>query len=344
MENCVESDVIIIGAGPAGLALGYWLQKSNIDYLILERSPFAGSSWRQMPDQLHLISMWPTNCLIHEDKFLFPADMAHKAPAFSDYLEEFSDKHKLKIKFQENVVSISKEGQGLKVKTDSGNYLAQAVVDCRGYFNYPYIPDFEISGTPPLMVHFKDYKNAAQFDQYKKILVVGKRLSAGQVLEELKASGNHDIYLSARSKIKFSAHPVVYNFFLRHLDFIENTIKKFKLRLKEEIEVPMHFKVKKIVEKDVTVTADIAKISNKTVYFKDGSSQEIDAIIFATGFRPPKVHLKNDFESSVTENLFYLGRGSQRSFTSRFIRGIRDDAPVLAKLILGRTAPRNSCQ
>ncbi len=344
MENCVESVVIIIGAGPSGLALGHWLEKSQIDYLILEKSAFAGSSWRQMPDQLHLISMWPSNCLVPEDKALFPAKMTHKAPAFSDYLEDFSEKHKLKIKFQQDVLSFSKEGSDFVVKTDSEHYKAKVLVDCRGYFNYPYTPVFEIEGNPPKMIHFKDYKNGQQFDQYQKVMVVGKRLSAGQVLEELKNNGTHEIFLSTRSEIKFSSHPMIYNFFLRHLDFIESIIKKLKLRMKDEIEVPMHYKVKKIVENDVEVVGEIARIKDKTVYFKDGTSKDMDAIIFTTGFRPPEVNLKNDFESNTIDNLFYLGRGSQRSFTSRFIRGIRDDAPVLAKLISGRIAFKNNRQ
>ena len=344
MEKCVEHSVIIIGAGPSGLALAHWLEKENIDYLILERSQAAGSSWRQMPDQLHLISKWPTNCLIPCDKKLFPKEMSHKAPAFSEYLNEFSKRFNLKIEFNVNVTAFKKENSEFVITTDVQSFKSKYLIDCRGYFNYPYFPVFPIVGSPPLMVHFKDYKNADQFIKHKKILIVGKRLSAGQVLEELSRAGNHELFLSAKSEIKFSSHPSVYNFFLSHLDFIENIIKKFKLRPKEEIEVPMHFRVKKIVEENVKITSVIKNINNNIVYFEDGSKQDIDAIIFTTGFRPPEVHLKNDFESDSTENLFYLGRGSQRSFTSRFIRGIRDDAPILARLISGRMAFKNKRQ
>ena len=56
------------------------------------------------------------------------------------------------------------------------------------------------------------------------------------------------------------------------------------------------------------------------------------------------VTLRDDFESSAIDGLFYLGRGTQRSFTSRFIRGIREDALVLAQVILGKAASKNKSQ
>jgi putative flavoprotein involved in K+ transport len=338
MENSINHQVIIIGAGPAGLALALYLQKNNVGYLILEQHSTAGSTWDQMPDHLSLISLWHSNCLTEEDLSLSLRTKAHTAKEFAEYLKGFAKKHTLKIKTNTKVLDIKKLNNSFVINTDNEQYTSEIVVDCRGYFNYPFTPTISMSGNTPKMLHFKDYKNCAQFENDKKILVVGKRLSAGQLLREFAATGKHELYLSVRSEVKFSSHPLIYNFFLRNLNIFEGIIKGLKINTKTEIEVPMHYDAKKVVEEQTKVKGDIVKIENKNVYFTDGSVESIDVIIFATGFRPHAVNLKNNFESIETSGLFYLGRNAQRTFTSRFIRGIREDAPILGQLILGRLA------
>ncbi|MFA6237412.1 MAG: NAD(P)-binding domain-containing protein [Bacteriovorax sp.] len=343
MENCINRKVIIVGAGPAGLSLGYYLQKNNIDYLILEKNTIVGASWTQMPDHLHLISLWSSNCLLKEDLELWPANKAHSAKEFAEYLMGFAKKHRLNCELNASVLEINKVNGQFIVKTQSEQFISEIVVDCRGYFNSPHIPHLNIIGQPPFMMHFKDYKNCGQLSEYKRILIVGKRLSAGQLLCEL-AYGRHELFLSARSKINYSPRTFILNFFLRHLNFFENIKKRLASNLKIEVEVPMHFKAKKIVEKKVKLRGDILKIENKKVTFMSGGAEEIDAIVFATGFRPQSVRLKDDFESLTDDGLYYLGRGAQRTFTSRFIRGIREDAPILCQLILGKLESRNKLQ
>lgn len=344
MENSINQRVLIIGAGPAGLTLGFYLKKHNVDYLILEQNDKVGSSWAKMPDHLHLISYWKSNYLLEEDLKLFDPYKAHAAKEFALYLEDFSKRHQLKIKTNNNVLEITKENDQFVVRTQSDKYKAALVVDCRGYFSFPHIPLLKINGNAPFMMHFKDYKNCDQLNGHKKILVVGKRLSAGQLLCELSTTGQHQLFLSVRSPLRFSPPLFIFKHFLRHLNFYEGIIKKFNIRIKGAREVPMHINAKMVIKKKVKVLGDIVKIENKKVHFTCGTIQEIDAIIFATGFHPTAINLRDDFESSTTDGLYYLGRGTQRTFSSRFIRGIREDASVLGQLILGKLAPNNKSQ
>ncbi|MBC7539561.1 MAG: NAD(P)-binding domain-containing protein [Bacteriovorax sp.] len=344
MENSINQKVVIIGAGPAGLILGYYLSRHNVDYLILEQNDKVGSSWTQMPDHLHLISYWKSNFLLEEDLKLFDSNKTLTAKDYALYLENFSNSHHLKVKTRNNVLEITKENSHFVVRTHSDKYKAALVVDCRGYFSFPYIPLLKINGNAPFMMHFKDYKNCSQLNQHNKILVIGKRLSAGQLLCELATTGKHQLFLSVRSPVRFSPPLFLLKHFLKHLNFYEGIIKKFNIRIKEAREVPMHINAKMVIKNHVKVLGDIVKIENKKVHFTCGTIQEIDAIIFATGFRPTAIHLRNDFESSTVDGLYYLGRGTQRTFTSRFIRGIREDASVLGQLILGRLPPNNKSQ
>ncbi len=347
MENSVyptNHDVLIIGAGPAGLVLGYYLQRLNVDYLILEQSDQVGASWRQMPDHLHLITQWRANFLIEEDAKKADLSKNHKALEFAEYLADFKREHNLKVKTEIKVTDVAKNNDGFSLTTTQGTWKSKFLVDCRGHFNYPFIPPYEMRGDLPLMLHFKDYKNRTQMNGLKNILIVGKRLSAGQLVTELAVANRHKLFLSARGKIHYSVSGFLLNFFLRHLFFFEKIGKFIDKKPKKPFEVPMTRTVKPIIDREVTLMNDISKIENKKVTFTDGQSIEADAILFATGFRPPKINLKDDFESSETEGLFYLGRDTQRTFTSRFIRGIREDAPILGNLIFGRLASSNKSQ
>ena len=56
-----DFDYLIIGAGPAGLQLGYYLEKNNRDYLIIERNDSAGAFFKDMPRHRFLESMARTS-------------------------------------------------------------------------------------------------------------------------------------------------------------------------------------------------------------------------------------------------------------------------------------------
>src|SRR5215207_8113291 len=92
----LHSDILIIGAGPAGLALGYHLRQRRIDFRILERGPAPGESWRSMPTTLRLISPWKSNRL-PADKTDWPANYAMKRDEFLQYLQNYAAEHRLPI-------------------------------------------------------------------------------------------------------------------------------------------------------------------------------------------------------------------------------------------------------
>lgn len=344
MDNTKKIDVIIVGGGPAGLTLAYYLQEKGVNYAILEKGAHPGESWRTMPEHLHLISLWKSNALLPKDLQLFPAYKAHSALEFATYLDDLVKRQQLNFFGNQEVTKIEKAGESFVVQTQKHHFTASIVVDCRGYYSFPFTPEYPVSGQPPFMVHFKDFKNANQFKDYKRVCIVGKRLSAGQIIKELADSDpQKEMILSARSQVTYGTFMGVFNFILRHLDLMEIFLKKFT-PIKKTVEIPMHRNIKEYVEKRVKVCPDIASIVDKKITFVDGSSEIVDAIIFTTGFKRAGIVLRDDFEDKATDGLFYLGINAQRTFTSRFLRGIREDAPILAQLIFGKVASKKSCQ
>lgn len=344
MNNSKNVDVLIIGAGPAGLLLGFYLQTQNIHYVILEKGDGPGNSWKKMPEHLHLITLWKSNCLLLQDQEKFDKFKAHSALEFANYLEEFASQNHLNVLLQFNVEEFKKEQNTFVIKAEKETFYSQILVDCTGYYSYPFTPPYKMSGTRPKMIHFKDFNNASIFNHFEKICVVGKRLSAGQVVKELcEARPDRKLMLSSRSKIIYGSPSWIFNLILKHLDIFEWFLSKF-ISKKSDLEIPMHREIKSFIESQVRLCSDIKEIVDSEIFFQDGKKESVDLIIFTTGFKKPKPDLKNDFESSETENLFYLGLNSQRTFASRFLRGIREDAPILAKLICGRVASKKSSQ
>lgn len=344
VDNLIRQDVLILGAGPAGLALAWHLKKGGVSFLLIEQEQTVGASWRQMPEHLHLITLWKSNYLVEEDKTAFNPYHKLSAKEFADYLQQFQHRHQFPVQYNCKVEQIKQDPEGLMVMTSSGNYRARLIVDCRGYFSHPFIPAMQHNGELPRILHFKDYKNRLQLKDYKNILIVGKKLSAGQLLEELAASGDHQLFLSIRSPLRYGPPPFFLRLYLRHLDVFESFKHIFPVTRKKSIDVPMDFSAKKIIEGQVRLVPDITRIEEKNVYFTNGEIHHIDAIIFATGFQPPGINLRDDFESAEIKNVFYLGRNCQRTFASRFIRGIREDAKILGKRICGTLASSKSSQ
>jgi len=135
---------IIIGAGPAGVQLGYFFQKAGIEYVILERNELAGSFFDRYPLSGQLISINKRFTGVEDPDFNLRHDwnslLSDDGPKFTDYSKEyypdrkdlvryindFAGKYKLNIKYKTNVEKIQKTAEGkytLAVTNASGKWL-----------------------------------------------------------------------------------------------------------------------------------------------------------------------------------------------------------------------------
>jgi len=134
---------VIVGAGPAGLQLSYYLQRAGADYLTLERDDAPGRFFRTFPRHRKLISLnkihtrstdpeirlrWDWNSLLNDEPdLLFPKFSDEYFPSANDmvrYLAEFQRVHCLAVRYGTEVVRIERVGDGFLVHT------ADSVVHC----------------------------------------------------------------------------------------------------------------------------------------------------------------------------------------------------------------------
>ncbi|MEV4482072.1 NAD(P)-binding domain-containing protein [Micromonospora coxensis] len=151
---------VIIGAGPAGLQLSYYLQQAGCDYVTVERAPAPAEFFRHFPRHRRLISLnkvhavstdpeirlrWDWNSLLHEPAdMLFPKYSSEYFPHADDmvrYLTDFQRYHQLAVRHDTDVRRVERLDDGdFLVHTTQGRLRARCVVVATGW-GRPNIPD-----------------------------------------------------------------------------------------------------------------------------------------------------------------------------------------------------------
>jgi putative flavoprotein involved in K+ transport len=350
--------VLIVGAGPAGLALARELMKRRVQFAVLERGDNAGESWRRMPNNLHLVSPWKTNALPGPFQRRFARHRSVSRLEFAAYLADYAEG--LPVRYGTEIHSVAENPEGgFILQTSRGEYRPARLVNATGYYSNPHVP--EITGARDSEIprlHFAHYRSSSQVRELSgkddaRVLVVGQRLSAGQIIRELKADG-HQLSLSHRGPLRFGAGPAGWWIFYRVFSWLEWA----KLRLHGnrtravEVRMPGGDLKRWIRSGQVRCFPEIKRFERNMVQFVDGAILQPDLVIYATGFRPALHHLRSlpltlpaetgrpalrdHFESADMPDLFFLGLDQQRNFRSRFLRGIREDAVRLAELLQRR--------
>lgn len=353
-----DCDVIIIGAGPAGLALGRELKRRGVPFSMLERGRQPGESWRQMPTHLKLVSPWKASSLPGFDPGRWRANHEVTRAEYAEYLAAYALDCRLPVRTGIDVRAIRRASGRLVVDTSAGELAARCVVSATGYFQNPFIPSIPgLPGSGLPQFHSANYGSAAALANKlgktgASILMVGKRLSAGQILVELATAG-FSISLSHRNPIQFGSGPLGWWLFFR----IHPWLESLKLKLAGpkargfDVRMPGGAARRLIEGGAIRLFPEVKCFEGEKVVFTNGESLQPDAVLFATGFRPALDHLSalgvrvdrdsglprtSEMESSDVPGLFFLGLDGLRNFQSRFIRGIRADAVVLAERLVQR--------
>lgn len=351
----------VLGAGPAGLALSAELQRRSVPFLIVEQGPEAGHSWRRMPTRLKLLSPWKANWLRREDTSQFPAHHETTRDEFAGYLRDFAAERRLPVRTNVQVKAVRRDAsEGFIVETSDGELRARCVINATGCFSAPWTPEIPGANASRLpRLHTADFGDAESLRRRiprdeRPVLIVGKRLSAGQTMIELDEAG-FQVALSCRGPVEFGPGPLAWWLFFRLHPWLETReLRRRGAQARGFTPKMLGGRARQLIECGlVKIFPPIARFNDCSVVFSDGRSLEPSAVIFATGFRPALRHLAplglrlnaetgspglSGFESTEVPGLFFLGLDGQRNFQSRFIRGIRQDAPLLAAELEQRLA------
>jgi thioredoxin reductase len=361
-KESLHIDYLIVGGGPAGLQLGYFLQQRGRDYLILEAGEGVGTFFKKFPTHRKLISAnkvytgytdpvrnlrWDWNSLINErDPLLFKSfskEYFPNADKLVSYLEAFAEKYALNIRYLSRVVKVSRSGL-FRVTLDNGveitaNKLIMATGVSKSYV--PDVPGAELADLySDASVNPDDYED-------KRVLVVGKGNSAFETADNLIATASR-IYVCSPTPITLSWKSK----YVGHLRAVNNNfVDTYQLKLQN---VMLDAHIKKI-EKGVNGTLLV------TFHYTHADDEievmEFDKVILCTGFKfdssifddscKPTLAIKNrfpaqtsSFESQNIRDLYFAGTIMQeRDFKKKqsgFIHGFRHNIESLSHILESR--------
>lgn len=341
-------DVVIIGAGQAGLAMGYLLKDSNLSFIILDKSSEVGEVWRNRYDSLTLFtpryfsSLPGLDFVGSHDKYPTKAEVAH-------YLLTYASTFSLPIQNNTNVEDLRQFRDGFKIATSKGEFHAKQVVIATGPFQKPFVPDWsKCLSNKVFQVHSADYKNPLQLNK-GSVLVVGGGNSGSQIAVEL--SKDRDVYLSVGHKMKFIPQNIgnksVFWYFDKLGIYTASSNSIIGQFIKKRPDPIFGLELKKLLKTGVIKLKSKATGSNDNIFkFEDNTELQVENVVWSTGFRMDYSWLNvsnilNEkgfpiHKRGVTpiEGLFFLGLPWQNSRGSALIHGVGKDAKHLVKYIL----------
>ncbi len=257
-----EKDLIIIGAGPIGLACGIEAQKAGMSYIILEKGCLVNSLYNYP----HNMTFFSTSERLEIGGVPFISN--NPKPTRSEALEYYRrvcTSWKLPVKLYEEVLQVKNQEQIFHIKTSKENYWTKAVILALGFYDLPYLLNVEGEGLPKVK-HYYDEPHP-YFGQ--KVAVIGAANSAVDVALETWRKGAEVIMVmrenNIRESVKYWVKPD-----------IENRIKEGSIKAYYESEV--------------------VRISPKTIEIKTPTGNQIlenDFVLAMTGYQPPFDFMKS---------------------------------------------------
>ena len=198
-------DVVVIGAGQAGLAAGHYLAQSGLRFVILEARESVGDNWRMRYDSLRLYTPASDDAL---PGLAFPrlAGWFPTGRQMGDYLESYARHFDLPVETGVRVdrLTAARDGDGFIVTAGSRRYHAAQVIVATGAFQRPFIPDFAVNLDARIrQLHSAHYHHSGQLAD-GPVLVVGVSHSGADIAYELAATRRTYLSGTSRGELPFS--------------------------------------------------------------------------------------------------------------------------------------------
>ena len=358
-------DYLVIGAGPAGLQLGYFLDRAGRDYLILEAGSAPGRFFQTFPRHRRMISInkphtghddpeltlrWDWNSLLCDDpKLRFTRYTARYFPDADDYLRylnDFATTHALRIRCGTRVVEVARpaaddDGTRDFLVTDASGrrYRAKRVIAATG-FTEPYIPPIPGIETAERYV---DVPIDPEGFTDQRVLLIGKGNSAFETADHLTEHAAV-IHIAGPSSIRFAWR----THFIGHLRAVNaRFLDTYQLKTQNSVLDCTIRRIEPRADGRYLVAVDYLRRDGTAEFVYDRviacTGFRMDATIFAPECRPKLTirdrfpELTHEWESVNVPNLYFAGTLTQsrdfKKYTSAFIHGFRYGIRALSHIL-----------
>jgi FtsP/CotA-like multicopper oxidase with cupredoxin domain/cation diffusion facilitator CzcD-associated flavoprotein CzcO len=338
-------DVAVVGAGQAGLAMGYHLVRQGLRFAILERGSGVAPAWRERWDSLTLFTPRRYSAL---PGLLFPGD-PDGYPTRDEvvsYLERYAAAFELPVELESPVEKLERRDGVFHLRLAARTVAADQVVVATGPFQTPYEPDVakRLAGEV-FQSHAVGYRRPDDVPRGTVLVVCGGN-TGFQIAKELAAT--HTVVLSVGSRQTPLPQRILGRdlfWWLTKLRILDTTVES-RLGRKLSTRDTLIGSSPRELEKrfGVELRPRLVDASERTARFEDDSELEVDAVVWATGYRPDHSWIdlpvfdeggRPRHRRGVTEvpGLYFLGLTWQHTRGSALLGWVKDDAAFVAERI-----------
>jgi len=281
-------DSVVIGAGQAGLSASFHLRRLGVDHVVLDADPTPGGAWQHRWDSL---TMYDVHGVADLPGSPAPHREGRANAVLPDWFAAYELDHDLPVVRPVRVGSVTSEGELLVVHAGERSWHTRTLVNATGTWTRPFVPRYPGQETfAGEQWHTVAYPGAEHF-RGQRVLVVGGGASAVQFLGELRpVTGT--LWVTRREPVwrdlagEFDGRAAI--------ALVEERVRRglppasvvsvtgLALRPQERLAQSLGAYERRPM---------FERIGPDGVYWRDGSFERVDAILWATGFRPAVQHL-----------------------------------------------------
>jgi putative flavoprotein involved in K+ transport len=347
-------DVIVVGAGQAGLSVGYHLARHGLRFVILDAGERIGDPWRKRWDSLRLFTPARFDGL---DGMPFPAppDSFPTKDEMADYLEAYARRFSLPVRTGVTAEHLRKEEGRYVVRARGRELEAAQVVVAMANYQRPRVPAFarELRGDI-VQLHSCEYRNPSQLRE-GAVLLVGAGNSGSEIAMEL--ARRHRVFMSGRDtghvpfRIEgFAGRVLLVRLVLKGLFHHVLTVKTpIGRRVRPTVVAQggplIRVKPRDLVAAGVERVPRTADVDEGRPRLADGRVLDVTNVVWCTGFHPgfswidlPIFDERGEprHESGRVESepgLYFVGLHFLHAMSSAMIHGVGRDAARIAAAI-----------
>jgi putative flavoprotein involved in K+ transport len=344
MAAADRHDVVVIGGGQAGLALGFHLAEQARRFAILDAGDAPGAAWRSRWDSLTLFTSARYDALPGR---AFPGDPAHypTRDEVVEYLTGYARDFELPVELNSRVRAVQVRERGYHVETNDRAYDADQVVIATGPFQSPRVPPIaENLDAAVHQLHSGDYRRPDDIVD-EPVLVVGGGNTGFQIAHELAVTKEVHLAIGSRQS------PLPQRIFGRDVFTILTATglmsKRVDSRLGRRLsgrDALIGSSPRAIRRRGVHVRPRATHAAGPTVTFADESTLDPRTVIWATGFGVDYSYVDAPVfrqDGSVVHTrgvtaspgLYFLGMPWQYTRGSALLGWVKDDAHHIADQI-----------
>jgi putative flavoprotein involved in K+ transport len=337
-------EVVVIGGGQAGLAIGYFLAEQGRRFIILEAAGEPAAAWRARWDSLKLFTPVRYDSL---PGHAFPGE-PNSYPGRDDvvaYLTDYARRFELPVEFNSRVTSVRARNGGFLVELADRMYEADQVVVATGPFQAPFTPALAADLNPDVaQVHSSDYRSPKDLPE-GAVLVVGGGNTGFQIAAEVAPS--RTVHLAVGARQTPLPQRIAGRDLFRYLEATGLMRKTVTSRLGQRMkdrETLIGSSPRAARKRGIQMRVRATGAHGSTVMFADGSSLAPGSVVWATGFRlnhslvelpvfDDRGQIKHERGVTQVPGLYCLGLPWQHTRGSALLGWVKDDAEYIGQRI-----------